>query len=103
MSQTKARGEGPFGPAQTKLFKFMLQNPGCTFTEIKEKLFNDKKNSYVSNLLYENENLIKKDQAQNTEFPDKYFVRIKPLVELGININSWIKEGKLITSVENTN
>jgi hypothetical protein len=93
MSQrTRNAGEGPFGPAQTKLFKYILNHPKCSVAEIKENVFTDKTSSYVSNLLYENENLLQVTKFDNDTMPSQYQVKVGAIAKL-INIHTWLKDG----------
>jgi len=85
--------EGPFGVSQTKLFKHILHHPGCTFTEIKEALFNDKSNDYLSNLIGENKDYISIQKFDNNEMPSKYKLKADVLGQM-INLKHYVKSGE---------
>lgn len=88
----KAKGEGPFGLAQTKLFKYILLHPGTTLVEIKEALFNDKQGKYIHNLIHENINYIEVQKFDNTEMPSKYFMKMDQFAEM-VDLKFWVTNG----------
>lgn len=85
--------KGPFGPAQLRLFKFILTHPGCTMAQIREDEFPDKTGNYVWNLISENRTYVKQLEI-GTDLPDQFFVRIEVLKEV-VDIKHYIMTGEL--------
>jgi len=70
----------PFGPAQTRLFKYILKHPGCSAHQIKDDEFPDKQMKYVYNLIKENidNHLIEKREI-GEGIPHEYRMRVNVL------------------------
>lgn len=91
-----AKGEGPFGISQTKLFKWILSHPKCNLREIHEGLFNDKKTAYVSNLIGENRDYITITKFDNQNMPSQYQIKMD-VIGLMIDIKQYVETGKFKT------
>lgn len=88
---TQHPAKNPFGPSQTRLFKYILTHPGCTAAQIREDEFPDKNGNYVWNLLRENTNLIEKREI-GTDLPDEYRMKVNSLGAF-IDVLHYVKTG----------
>jgi hypothetical protein len=70
----------PFGPAQTRLFKYILKHPGCSAHQIKDDEFPDKQMKYIYNLIKENiDNGLIEKRELGEGLPHEYRLRINVL------------------------
>lgn len=91
--QTNNNKRHPFGPAQIRLFTYILKHPGCTMAQIREEEFTDKTGNYVWNLLSENYAFIDK-RVIGGDIPHQFRMKMKEFGAV-VDLVHYVKTGQL--------